>query len=642
MAATRFEGYTMSDSTPTFTPEDKTFLATIRDNIAARPDFYRAGIDYLHRRYSVDTLHAADLKTWEELRKINSAVEEPDRDGSSYWPCQRLIRAFGELLRDGLDTPDDDPKPYDPEKAKAVLCLTWLLTDKNANKHPLGEAFGPWLAGQHEYAELPYNDEFALQVAAKGRAMARIATLDELNGQYRSRWMELTRLASDALADELKEHVDLQDARALKATQDSASNFTPAAVLSLIQEVKDQSAALQSRLDDVATLSLPPQAKAQGRALTAEEDAAWYAAAKRLGSPVWDDRKLNDPAPDLAYLDAVFAAFCSRFGDSARDVGEAYGRLAPAAAYYGHDPASFTKAWQVADLTAAGTLKGNLNDGANGYLHAMKIWTAFLRGAPFPDDALLRLEADMLRRVHAAEAAAVLPAKRDGTDLPAPTGRQAAIRRFLDALDDLDLFQERNTPKGPVMAFVGNAADAMAHVQISQMLYEQHNDLADAVRAALPPVLALATQHKVAPGILTIIDPTRASERKEARQKAMEVLDRLGAPSGTADAKGVTGSETSTDLPTATQSVDADPIEATASKAEPAKPTPPAPPMEGNWLIPTTLADMANRLGNVGTKKLRTMLLPYQLRQHGENRQLWTVRLDDMPTNIREKLERGR
>jgi hypothetical protein len=60
-----------------------------------------------------------------------------------------------------------------------------------------------------------------------------------------------------------------------------------------------------------------------------------------------------------------------------------------------------------------------------------------------------------------------------------------------------------------------------------------------------------------------------------------------------------------------------------------------------HWLPATSLADLANRLGNVGIKKVKTMMKPYQLRMVG-NRQSWTVRLDDMPANIRAKLEQGR
>jgi len=57
------------------------------------------------------------------------------------------------------------------------------------------------------------------------------------------------------------------------------------------------------------------------------------------------------------------------------------------------------------------------------------------------------------------------------------------------------------------------------------------------------------------------------------------------------------------------------------------------------WLHPTSLVDMANRLGNVGVRKIRTMLKPYELKSAG-NRQTWTVRIDTMPKNMREALEK--
>jgi len=63
-------------------------------------------------------------------------------------------------------------------------------------------------------------------------------------------------------------------------------------------------------------------------------------------------------------------------------------------------------------------------------------------------------------------------------------------------------------------------------------------------------------------------------------------------------------------------------------------------PTTGEWLTPVSLIDIANRLGNIGLQKARTMLKRYGLKPAG-NRQLWTVRLDTMPTNIRSKLERA-
>jgi hypothetical protein len=65
----------------------------------------------------------------------------------------------------------------------------------------------------------------------------------------------------------------------------------------------------------------------------------------------------------------------------------------------------------------------------------------------------------------------------------------------------------------------------------------------------------------------------------------------------------------------------------------------PGGPIEGDWLIPMPLAEMANRLGNIGTKKVKALLKPYGLKKHAGNRQLWTVRLDAMPQNQRKKLE---
>lgn len=62
---------------------------------------------------------------------------------------------------------------------------------------------------------------------------------------------------------------------------------------------------------------------------------------------------------------------------------------------------------------------------------------------------------------------------------------------------------------------------------------------------------------------------------------------------------------------------------------------------EGEWLIPTSLAKIANRLGNVASKKAKSILKPYGLRRHGANRQLWTVRLDRMSPNMRARLEAG-
>jgi hypothetical protein len=229
-----FQGIWMSPGPPKFEPEQKAFLRAIRDDLGAHPDLYREGSEYLSRRFSIDALHAADLARWEKFRhhpleeaglraKAAHAAwlftwpdDEPDerdrierevlaklggapRKDHGYELCHRLARAFSALLQEGLDTPDDVLEPYDLTKVKAVLFLTWLLTDPDANKHPLGEAYGSWLSEEPDDAEPSEADPFFLKLAAKGRAVARMSTLDELNQECRSRWMALACRAWAAL-----------------------------------------------------------------------------------------------------------------------------------------------------------------------------------------------------------------------------------------------------------------------------------------------------------------------------------------------------------------------------------------------------------------------------------------------------------
>lgn len=61
---------------------------------------------------------------------------------------------------------------------------------------------------------------------------------------------------------------------------------------------------------------------------------------------------------------------------------------------------------------------------------------------------------------------------------------------------------------------------------------------------------------------------------------------------------------------------------------------------EGEWLVPgLSLKNLANRLGNVGNRKAKTMLKPFGLCPFGSTGQLWTVRLDKMYPNMREMIE---
>lgn len=58
---------------------------------------------------------------------------------------------------------------------------------------------------------------------------------------------------------------------------------------------------------------------------------------------------------------------------------------------------------------------------------------------------------------------------------------------------------------------------------------------------------------------------------------------------------------------------------------------------EGEWISPTTLTDLAKRLGNCSAIEARTLLRPYGLRGAG-GKHLWTVRTDAMPAGLRKKL----
>jgi DNA-binding CsgD family transcriptional regulator len=185
-----FMGHMIRTSSPRFTAEDKVFLVAVRDDLVARPGVYRAGVEYLLRHFSEEALYEAELAVWRRRREIDSFWPKPRRRAKQRkWLCQQLIRAFGTLLEEGIETPDEELVPYDATRAKAVLCLTWLLTDKDADKQPLGAGFKPWGA------------DFAKQMKIKGRAVARMGTLGRRNGD-RGRWMELARLAWDVLEGE--------------------------------------------------------------------------------------------------------------------------------------------------------------------------------------------------------------------------------------------------------------------------------------------------------------------------------------------------------------------------------------------------------------------------------------------------------
>lgn len=75
---------------------------------------------------------------------------------------------------------------------------------------------------------------------------------------------------------------------------------------------------------------------------------------------------------------------------------------------------------------------------------------------------------------------------------------------------------------------------------------------------------------------------------------------------------------------------------APADDERPGAKTPAA--VDGDWLTPMPLVELANRLGNIGTRKARSILKPHGLKNAG-NRQLWTVRLDGMTAEMVRKLK---
>lgn len=64
----------------------------------------------------------------------------------------------------------------------------------------------------------------------------------------------------------------------------------------------------------------------------------------------------------------------------------------------------------------------------------------------------------------------------------------------------------------------------------------------------------------------------------------------------------------------------------------------------GEWLMPPmSLAEMANRVGNSDTRKIKALLTPHGLQKYpASNRQSWTVRIDLMPQTLRDHLTKRR
>jgi len=180
------------------TGDDRDLCVKIRDDIRKSVRAYREGLDYLAENFSAEKLLADDTATYEELKQINPTEQSPDPD--TYRISNRLIRAFGTLLRVGIMPTDNrDLRPYDPARAQAVLVLTWLLTDIDAYKFPSGKAYGKW--GQDDIETIQFC----------GRYIASCETIDDEDRG--GDWMKLAREARQATESEkrLAKEIPLAD-----------------------------------------------------------------------------------------------------------------------------------------------------------------------------------------------------------------------------------------------------------------------------------------------------------------------------------------------------------------------------------------------------------------------------------------------
>jgi hypothetical protein len=115
-----------------WTPDDKAFR-TIRDDIHRRPDFYEPGMAWLRRRFG-------EWAAVEATETLNFTASDEQKAGPVP-PHFMLAAAFTDLGSGGIR---DSLGIYDLDRAKAVLLVTWLLTDPEADRHPLASGFGSW------------------------------------------------------------------------------------------------------------------------------------------------------------------------------------------------------------------------------------------------------------------------------------------------------------------------------------------------------------------------------------------------------------------------------------------------------------------------------------------------------------------
>jgi hypothetical protein len=125
-----------------FTIADKQFLKSLRDGIVRAPRSYASGVRYIFRRFNMRQQHRAKLDEWCDYKRVTGTepadLPKPRRERPT--PLRVLGPAFTAFETEGIATGDDDLRPFNDDAARAVLVITWLLTDKQAGQAPVGQA----------------------------------------------------------------------------------------------------------------------------------------------------------------------------------------------------------------------------------------------------------------------------------------------------------------------------------------------------------------------------------------------------------------------------------------------------------------------------------------------------------------------
>jgi len=199
-----------------YTTDDTELLAAIRDDILARPEFYRDGETYLRTRYGPDRLHQEAVADWQRFKdhptqKASHRAIAEDMTNGIADPAERETRfreildnlsaapkrerwspaaCFCRVIQDMLSK-DWDVDGYTVEetqaRAKAVCIAAVLLRFKYADElHPMFGLFGPWGATRDGVSE-------------HGRWAATFF-LKQNDGKPLRHWMKCVREAWMALA----------------------------------------------------------------------------------------------------------------------------------------------------------------------------------------------------------------------------------------------------------------------------------------------------------------------------------------------------------------------------------------------------------------------------------------------------------